>query len=294
LCLILAAARAAAQDLDPRAYAAIPIDTTVLVSGFALSRGGVVSDPTLPVQDLKATVETPIVSAGRTFAFFDRPAQFFFALPYSFAQISANVVGEPREVTRSGLGDLRLRFSTLLRGVPAARLPVLMKAPRRTIIGTSFTLMAPSGQNYPAKLINLGANRWGFKPEIALSQPIRTRWLLDVYTAMIVFTDNHEYFPGTATQHQDPITTLQGHISYNFKPAMWLAFDTTYYFGGQSTIDGVRASNQQSNSRVGATFTLPVGRSHSIKFATSTGAIIRYGADFNTFSVGWQSAIFAK
>jgi hypothetical protein len=52
--------------------------------------------------------------------------------------------------------------------------------------------------------------------------------------------------------------------------------------------------DRQSNSRIGATMVLPVKKLHSIKFAYSTGAIIRSGADFTTFSVGWQSTFLGK
>ncbi len=51
----------------------------------------------------------------------------------------------------------------------------------------------------------------------------------------------------------------------------------------------VENDDRQSNSRIGATLVLPVGRRHSVKLAVSRGAIIRYGADFSTISVGWQT-----
>ena len=63
-----------------------------------------------------------------------------------------------------------------------------------------------------------------------------------------------------------------------------------YYVGGRSTVDGVTNDDRQSNTRIGATFALPVGRRHSIKLAVSRGAIVRVGADFSTFSFGWQTA----
>lgn len=66
--------------------------------------------------------------------------------------------------------------------------------------------------------------------------------------------------------------------------------DATYYVGGRTTTDGVENSDRQSNSRVGATLNLPVGRRHAIKLAVSRGAIIRHGPDFSTFSIGWQTA----
>jgi hypothetical protein len=87
---------------------------------------------------------------------------------------------------------------------------------------------------------------------------------------------------------------FQAHISYSFQRQMWAAFDATYYVGGRTTVDGVVNNDQQSNTRVGATFALPVGRRHSIKLAASTGAIVRYGANFSTFSIGWQTAWFPR
>jgi hypothetical protein len=87
----------AAQDLDPRAYANVPVDATILISGFSVSRGGVLSDPTLPITDLRATVETASLGMARTFSLFGRTAQAFGVLPYAWAQLSGNVlVSGPR------------------------------------------------------------------------------------------------------------------------------------------------------------------------------------------------------
>ena len=75
---------------------------------------------------------------------------------------------------------------------------------------------------------------------------------------------------------------------------MWAALDMTFYTGGNSSINGVDMNDRQSNSRIGATLVLPVKKRNSLKFAFSTGAIIRSGADFSTFSVGWQTMFFRK
>jgi hypothetical protein len=288
--LLLVAAPASAQDLDPRAYAHVPVNGTFLVWGFAVSHGGVVSDPTLPVTDLNATVETPSIGVGRSFDLFGKTAQVFGALPYSWAQASGKVFGEGRDITRAGLSDARFRLSVLLRGAPAASVGQLAKAPRRTILGTSLTVVAPTGQFFPDRLINLGTNRWAFKPEFAVSHPMGQKWLLDVYSALWLFTANDSYYPGTLTRTQEPMGAFQAHLSYNFTRLLWAAFDATYYVGGRSTVDGIENNDRQSNSRVGATVAFPVGRRHSIKLAVSKGAIVRSGADFSTFSFGWQTA----
>jgi hypothetical protein len=289
LSLLLFSSPLPAQDLDPRAYANLPVNATFLVSGFALSRGGVVSDPTLPVTDIDATVETPSLGIGHSFSLFGRTAQVFAALPYSWAQVSGKALGEARSTSRAGLSDMRVRLSVLVRGAPASSVLEIAKAPRRTILGTSLTAVAPTGQFFSGKLINLGTNRWTVKPEFAVSHPMGQRWLLDAYAALWVFTANNSYYPGTLVRTQAPVGAFQAHLSYSIRPQLWAAFDATYYVGGRTTIQGVENDDLQSNSRVGGTLVLPVGRRHSVKLAVSRGAIIRYGANFTTLSIGWQS-----
>jgi hypothetical protein len=289
LCLLLPAAPLSAQDLDPRAYARAPVNGTFLSIGFAVSHGSVVSDPTLPVTDINATVETPSLGIGRTFSLFGKTAQAFGALPYSWAQVSGKVFEEARDISRAGLSDMRLRLSVLVRGAPAASVVELAKAPRRTVLGTSVTVVAPTGQFFPDRLINLGANRWAFKPEFAVSHPIGQKWLLDAYAGVWLFAANNSFYPGTNLRTQAPMGAFQAHLSYNFTRKAWAAFDATYYTGGQTTIEGAGSNDRQANARVGGTLVLPAGRRHSVRLAVSRGAIIRFGANFTTFSVGWQT-----
>jgi len=289
LCLLLLAAPLSAQDLDPRAYARAPVNGTFLSIGFAASHGGVVSDPTLPVTDINATVETPSIGIGRSFSLFGKTAQAFGALPYSWAQVSGKVFEEARDISRAGLSDMRLRLSVLVRGAPAASVVEIAKAPRRTILGTSLTVVAPTGQFFPDRLINLGANRWAFKPEFAVSHPMGQKWLLDAYAGLWLFTANDSFYPGTNLRTQAPMGAFQAHLSYNFQRQLWAAFDATYYTGGRTTIEGVGNNDAASNSRFGGTFVFPVGRRHSVRLAVSRGAIIRFGANFTTYSIGWQT-----
>jgi hypothetical protein len=283
-----------AQDLDPRAYARIPVNVTVIVAGFSYSDGGIVTDATLPVEDLNAKIGAPSLAVVRSFGLLRRTAQVSVALPYAWGEATAIVAGEPKSTTRSGLSDMRLRFSWLLIGAPAATIGEIAKAPRKTILGFSLGITAPTGQYFPDKLINLGTSRWAFKTELALSQPVGKRWLIDFYSGIWLFTKNDSYYPGSSVRTQNPLGSFQGHISYNIQPLMWVALDCTFYTGGNSSIDGVENDDRQSNSRIGGTMVLPVGKRNSLKFAFSTGAIVRSGADFTTLSVGWQTTFFGK
>jgi hypothetical protein len=292
--LLLTLEELRAQDLDPRAYARVPVNVTILIAGFGYSHGGIVTDPTLPVEDLTAKIGSPSVGAFHSFSLFGQTAQVSAALPYAWGDVTAKVGGTPQSTSRSGISDMRLRFSYLILGAPASSPQDLARAPRKTILGTSLSIMAPTGQYMPEKLINLGTCRWAFKPELAISQPVGKRWLIDFYAGLWLFTKNDSYYPGSSVRTQEPLGSFQGHISYNIQPLMWAALDMTFYTGGNSSIDGVPNKDRQSNSRIGATMVLPVGKRNSLKFAFSTGAIIRSGADFSTFSVGWQTTFFGK
>jgi hypothetical protein len=282
------------QDLDPRAYARIPVNITVVVAGFGYSSGGIVTDATLPLEDLNARIGAPSLAVVRSFSLLGKTAQVSAALPYAWGEASATISGIPQSTTRSGFSDMRLRFSWLLLGAPAASIGEIAKAPRKTILGVSLNVVTPTGQYFPEKLINLGTSRWAFKPELAISQPFGKRWLIDFYSGIWLFTSNDSFYPGNSVRSQNPLGSFQGHISYNIQPLMWVALDMTFYTGGRSSIDGVEMDDRQSNSRIGATLVLPVGKRHSVKIAYSTGAIIRSGADFSSISAGWQTTFLGK
>lgn len=279
---------AQAQDLDPRAYMRIPVGTTVAFTGLSFSHGEVVTDPTLPVQNIKARVEALSFGVSRTFGILGKTSQILLVLPYSWAQVSGDVGEQHTEITRSGMADMRLRFSTLLIGGRAGTVQEIMQAPKKTILGFGLNIVAPTGQFFPDKLVNLGTNRWSFRPELGLSQPIGKRWLLDFYSGLWLFTTNNSFFPGSSVRSQQPMGAFQTHISYNIKPLLWIAFDATYYIGGTSSIDSVYKDDRQDNSRIGITAVVPTGKFSSLKFAASTGAIVRSGQDFNSFTLGWQ------
>lgn len=281
-----------AQDLDPRAYAHVPVDISFLVGGLTFSGGSIVTDPTLPLKDLEATVLSATLGYGRTFALFGQTAQAFVIVPVSWATASATINGEQQSIDRTGLADARLRLSWLAIGAPATSLQEFGKSPRETILGISLTIGAPTGQAFSDKLINIGTHRWQFKPEVALSYPISDKWLVDLYAAVNMFTDNASFYPGTSLREQDPMAAFQAHVSYTFRSMQWAALNMTYYVGGTSYVNGIANADEQNNVRIGGTFVTPVGKEHSIKIAASTGAIVRVGANFTTLAVAWQTTFF--
>ena len=81
-CFIAIAFITSAQDLDPRAYVKAPVKGTFLIGGYSHSEGEVLTDPTLPLENLNATVNVASVGVARTFSLFGRSAQALAVLPY--------------------------------------------------------------------------------------------------------------------------------------------------------------------------------------------------------------------
>ena len=281
------AAAATAQDLEPKAYTASPVGAAFVVAGLGRASGSVVFDPTLPFTDVEAKVNSGLVAAGYTFGLFGKLALATAALPYAWGDITGKVAEVEGAISRSGLSDARFKLSMNLAGNPAMRVREFVKAPRKTILGTSLTVLAPSGQYYPAKLINLGTNRWGFKPEIGVAVP-KGRWDFDAYLGVWLFTTNTNFYPGGLTRSQDAVVALQGHVSYTFRPRLWAAFNATWYRGGSARVEGGEPVGSMNNSRLGATMSIPAGRRQSFKLAYSSGVVVRTGTNFRTLSVGWQ------
>jgi hypothetical protein len=178
-------------------------------AAYAYSSGAVVFDPSLPISNVTAHVHGVVPGLGHTFAILGRQALISATLPYVYAEVGGQVFEEQRNVTRSGLGDLKTRVSLNLYGNPALTREEFARRERPPfLIGTSLTVSYPTGQYYGDKLINIGTNRWAFKPEVGLSVPWK-RLYLDVYGGAWFFTENANYYPGGASRQQDPLTPFR-------------------------------------------------------------------------------------
>jgi hypothetical protein len=291
--VLVTCAPLSAQELEPKAYSASPVGATFLVTSVARSAGSVVLDPSVPITDVDATINAAFVGVGTTFDLFGKLALVSVAVPYAWGDVSGRVFEEARTVTRSGVADTRVRLSVNLRGNDAMHLGEFVKTPRRAIIGTSVTVLVPTGEYDRTKLINLGNHRWGFKPEFGVAVPMG-RWDIDAYAGVWLFTANDDFFPGGLERTQDPILAVQGHVSYTFKPRLWLAVDSTWYSGGKAQVAGGEPGAAVNNSRLGATLSIPASRQQSFKIAYSNGVSVRTGTDFSTIAVGWQFLLFRK
>lgn len=284
---------ARAQDLEPRAYSSSPIGTNFLAVGYSRSMGEIVFDPGLQIEDVDADISGLTIGYGRTFSLFGRQALVVGVMPYAWGDISGRVQEQARQIRRSGIGDARVKLSVNLLNGEALSLKEFVKRPPKTIVGTSLTVLVPTGQYDPAKLINIGSNRWAFKPEVGVSHPMG-KWDLDAYAGVWFYASNGDFFPGGGRKNQSPVVTAQGHVSYTFRRRLWAALDATWYRGGAPQVnDGVPGSGF-NNVRIGGTFSVPLGTRQSLKVLYSDGVVATAGANFRTLAFAYQVSWFDK
>lgn len=275
--LFAACAGASAQELEPQSYSGKPPHIRFVAVGYLRSDGGVLFDASAPISDVQAGIDSLSVVGGGTTTLFGRAGSFAVAAPYAWADVSGNVGEASGTVVRSGPADLRVRIAVNLRSEQS-----------RPLVGASLTLIAPTGQYESSRLVNIGSNRWAFKPEIGLALP-HGRWLFEASAGAWFYTDNDAVFGGRRRE-QDAIASVQAHVSCSFRAGWWVAASSTYYRGGRSTVDGIQNDDVHDNLRVGAVLSAPLSAHQSIKLAWTSGVSTRFGGDFDTWGVFWQYA----
>ena len=277
---------AKAQDAEPRSYSNTPVGLNFLIAGALYSQGKLAFDPDLSVADANFHTNTGLVAYVRSFDFAGQSAKFDVFVPASSFAAQGFVNGLPREREMSGLGDPRFRVSVNLIGAPAMSVKDFANYRQDLIVGVSLQVSAPFGQYDNSKLLNLGNNRWSFKPELGISKAVGP-WTFELAPSVTFFTDNTDFFGGN-TFAQAPFYAVQGHILYTFQSGAWIALDGVYFSGGHTTLNGVKSDNEQRNTRAGFTVALPIDRQNSLKLSASTGITTRTGSEFSALGVAWQ------
>jgi hypothetical protein len=286
LMLILASAGAQAQDLDPRSYSNTPVGLNFLIGGYVYAEGKIAFDPSSSITDAQFHTNTGVIAYARSLDAWGKSAKFDVVLPYSSFSGDALVGGQPRQREMSGFGDPRFRFSMNFYGAPALSLKEFAGYRQDLIVGASLQVTAPLGQYDDSKLINLGNNRWSFKPELGISKAWGP-WTVEIAPGATFYTDNTDFNKGSRFA-QAPVYAVQGHIIHHFPSGTWVALDGTYFTGGRTTVNGVRSDNMQTNTRAGITLALPVDRYNSVKLYASSGTSTRTGSEFSAIGIAWQ------
>lgn len=269
------------QELSPRFYWPTPKGTKVVVAGYSYVDGDVLMDPSIPLYEVDSRINTGFFAYMQNFSLLGRTTNFLVELPYSWGITKGIVVDTPAERRLSGFNDLGITLAVNLLGAPAmspADFQWLRDNPR-VILGTSLKILLPTGQYMTDRLINVGANRWAFKPEFGALIPLWPKLLLEIETGVWFFTKDKDFIMGT--RKQEPVLSGELHLVKRFKPGLWISLEANYFWGGRQKIGETQLGDLQRNSKIGGTVSVPFLRRHNLKLGYSFGVVTAYGTDFN-------------
>jgi hypothetical protein len=284
--LALLGATASAQVLEPRLYRNAPKGLNAVAFGYSFSNGTLAFDPALPIEGASGNGSVVPLGYVRTIGLFNRSAKLEVVVPVAWGHYEGFLEGEFRTRDLGGIADPSLRLSVNLLGAPALDAKDFGTFRQKTILGASLQIRPPLGTYDPDKLLNLGSNRWVFRPEIGLSHQWR-RWFFELAGTLWLFTDNNDFFGGQ-TLEQQHLSAIKGSVIRGFKPGLWAALSVGYGTGGKSIVEGIPTNTYQKNWRFGATVSLPVRPGHAIRLFALSGVRQRVGNDTDVIGAMYQ------
>jgi hypothetical protein len=94
---------------------------------------------------------------------------------------------------------------------------------------------------------------------------------------------------------EDPIGAFETHLSYDFRPRLWVSLNGNFWYGGRTSLNGVKnPATLQESSRIGVTASFPLTRHQAIKVGLAEGAYARFGGDYRIASLAWQFSWMGK
>lgn len=208
-------------------------------------------DTTLPINGLSLNADLYLFRYARSFGIDGRNSAIQFIQPY--ADVSAsfdNAQFFSGTKRNGGMGDTQIVFAHNIFGGPALTAEEFASWKPETFLTGALWMTMPTGDYDKDRIINIGSNRWVFKPELGFGTPIGPTWL-EINTYVSLFGDNKDYH-GDSKLEQKPLYAIEGHYSYTINRALWVSLDATYNRGGESRIDGDWQDNKQENGLLGA------------------------------------------
>lgn len=278
-----------ADEIEPRRWAHLPINTSFIGVGYAYTDADIGFDPVLKLENVEMKLDTWAVKYIRTFSLLDKMARIDIQQAYQEGRWSGLLDGAPRSTSRSGWSDTLLRFAINLYGAPPLEVQEFLRyravADVETIIGAGLSVQLPTGHYMEDKLINLGTNRYTFRPQLGVIH-MRGKWSMESTGYIAFYSENDDFFNGMRLE-QKPLYTINGHLIYNLRPGVWAGASVGYDYGGRSTVDGDSKDDRKQNLFWALSVGFPINRHLAVKTAY-IGARTQEstGSDSDTFTVG--------
>lgn len=260
----------------PRSFLTAPVGTNAIDLKYEnLDAGLDINGQVLRGFDIETN--SGLISYTHYFEFAGKTASVIASLPYVKLEGSLELATQTATLfEESGITDPYFQFYTPLLGGEALDLQSFMRSEPGLTIGVFAAARPPLGEYDESKPANPGANRWearfGLPVQYVSGLPTQ-QTSFEFVPVVYLFEDNDEAFGGSVVG-QDPLVSLEAHITHDFNQMLWGSLNTLYAFGGESSIDGEEQGDEFDY--LGGGFTV------GMRLPNAFGANVTWGTSLNT------------
>jgi hypothetical protein len=252
---------ARAQDDGARVYQLAPVGFQTFTAFVVNKRGNEGPDPGETTPGSETRSDVLVLRYARTFSLVGHQLTPFAILPMGRIKVAQ---GTGKATESSGFGDAQIGATVGLLGAPA--LSGEEYASYRPDVSMSLLgrIYFPSGAYSHEQPVNLGANRisyqLGLPTTFMFGQSFRDERLttLEVLPTVTFYEANHEPF-GANKRTQQPLFSVEAHLTHNITSRIWVSADLLYRNGGESRTDGIDNNDPLHGYSAGGTFVFPLG-----------------------------------
>jgi hypothetical protein len=247
-------------------------------------------------------VDATLALAGyaRTFSLLDRAAMAAILLPMGHISGEVTAAGKSFNQSANGFGDPMLEFDINILGPRAQKnIPDALRYEPGFSVDLLADLAVPIGEYDSSKPLNLGQNRWYGRLGLPIIGQLGSwvpgrRTTLEFLPAVWFFGTNNNYVGQTLKT--DPLFQLDAHLTRDLTEHLWGAIDGAWYYGGQSSINGVegkRLNNVGAGLTLGYTINdnLNLTVSYKSTFNDTAPGDLRMDSFMVTLVYGWHPLV---
>lgn len=260
-----------AQGDGPRAYQLIPEGTQTVSQFLFAMRGNLTPADGLVIEGADLDVNLGVTQYAKALEIKGHQAGLLVVAPYG--EVSGSLQTRPQYISArdSGLGDVMLGFVYGILGAPSLGMNEYLAYKPDLGIALLTRVTLPTGSYSSDRNLNMGGNRWAFELGLPIMKYFGDSYIdpklmsIELVPKVTFYGDNSDA-PGSVDRlEQDPIYSLEGHITRNLGQAFWLSLDALYEYGGETQSDGQDDANRQRSFSLGATASLNLSKSASVK-----------------------------
>ncbi len=158
----------------------------------------------------------------------------------------------------SGLGDLYLQGVINVFGAPALSAEAFADYRQDTVLSLLVGVTAPMGDYERDRALNLGMNRWNMRVGLPFMYTIG-EWVpgeittLEILPSVWFYGDNDDYTRLGLNLEQDPMYTLEAHITRDITTSLFVSLDYFVQRIGDSFVNGIQTGTANTSDSLGVT-----------------------------------------